>query len=84
MTNGEVRNKLMSELKDLSEKIYKLQIFAYTNKFKTLNEEEQRLLLDQEKQMKEYQKILIKRIAILIDKIEQNKIKEEYDCMVFV
>lgn len=72
MTNGEVKNRLMSELKDLSEKMYKLQIFTYTNKFKTLNEEEQRLLLEQEKQMKEYQKILIKRIAILIDKIEQS------------
>lgn len=76
MTNSEVRNKLMSELRELSEKIYKLQIFTYTNKFKTLNEEEQRLLLDQETKMKEYQKILIKRIAILIDKIEQSNKRE--------
>lgn len=77
MTNSEVRNKLMSELRELSERLYKLQIFTYTNKFKTLNEEERRLLLDQEKQMKEYQKILIKRTAMLIDKIEQNNKRQD-------
>ena len=62
--NKELRVKLITEQKDLSLKVEKLGVFLHSKEFDTLTREMQDLLIEQHCYMKQYLRILNKRIAI--------------------
>lgn len=63
--NKELRVKLITEQKDLSLKVEKLGVFLYSKEFDVLTREMQDLLIEQHCYMKQYLRILNKRIAII-------------------
>lgn len=74
MSNKEVISKLRNELENLKQKIINLQIFLETKKYKKLEEKQQlqaSLLKKQLEAMKQYQNILITRIALIQDLIDK-------------
>ena len=75
MNNKQVKENLLIELRELTLKINKLKIFLETDKFEKLiinNKPHAELLKLQLEVMKNYEKLLISRIANLED-IEQNE-----------
>lgn len=75
MGNKWVKENLQIELRELTSKINKLKIFLETDKFEKLvinNQPQAELLKLQLEAMKNYEKLLISRIANLED-IEQNE-----------
>ena len=76
MSNKQVKENLQIELRELTLKINKLKIFLETDKFEKLvinNQPQAELLKLQLEVMKNYEKLLISRIANLEDDIEQNE-----------
>lgn len=76
MGNARVKENLQIELRELTSKINKLKIFLETDKFEKLvinNQPQAELLKLQLEVMKNYEKLLISRIANLEDDIEQNE-----------
>lgn len=74
MNNKQVKENLQIELRELTLKINKLKIFLETDKFENLvsnNQPQAELLKLQLEVMKNYEKLLISRIANLED-MEQN------------
>lgn len=63
--NKELRVKLITEQKDLSFKVEKLGVFLYSKEFDILTREMQDLLIEQHCYMKQYLRVLNKRIAII-------------------
>lgn len=63
--NKELRVRLITEQKDLSLKVEKLGVFLYSKEFDTLTREMQDLLIEQHCYMKQYLRVLNKRIAII-------------------
>lgn len=63
--NKELRVKLITEQKDLSLKVEKLGVFLYSKEFDVLTREMQDLLIEQHCYMKQYLRVLNKRIAII-------------------
>ena len=75
MNSKRVKENLQIELRELTSKINKLKIFLETDKFEKLirnNQPQAELLKLQLEVMKNYEKLLISRIANLED-IEQNE-----------
>ena len=80
MNNKQVKENLQIELRELTIKISKLKIFIETDKFEKLvrnNQPQAELLKLQLEVMKNYEKLLISRIANLEDiikkEVEQNE-----------
>ena len=76
MNNKQVKENLQIELRELTSNINKLKIFLETDKFEKLvinNQPQAELLKLQLEVMKNYEKLLISRIANLEDDIEQNE-----------
>lgn len=80
MNNKQVKENLQIELRELTIKITKLKIFVETDKFEKLvrnNQPQAELLKLQLEVMKNYEKLLISRIANLEDiikkEVEQNE-----------
>lgn len=73
MTNTEVIKKLRIEQFDLMGKVANLNIFILTNKYKTLEQKQQDLLKEQLKHMTEYNWVLIQRIALIQDLIDNGE-----------
>ena len=80
MNNKQVKENLQIELRELTLKINKLKIFLETDKFLKLvrnNQPQAELLKLQLEVMKNYEKLLISRIANLEDiikkEVEQNE-----------
>ena len=74
MNNKQVKENLQIELRELTIKITKLKIFIETDKFEKLvrkNQPQAELLKLQLEVMKNYEKLLISRIANLEDIIKQ-------------
>ena len=74
MNNKQVRENLLTELRELTLKVNKLNIFLETDKFEKLvrkNKDHAELLKLQFETMKNYVKLLILRIANLEDIIEK-------------
>lgn len=74
MNNKQVKENLLTELRELTLKINKLKIFLETDKFEKLvrnNQPHAELLKLQLEVMKNYEKLLISRIANLEDAIKQ-------------
>ena len=63
--NKNLRVKLITEQKDLSLKVEKLGVFLYSKEFDVLTREMQDLLIEQHCYMKQYLRVLNKRIAII-------------------
>lgn len=63
--NKELRVKLITEQKDLFLKVEKLGVFLYSKEFDVLTREMQDLLIEQHCYMKQYLRVLNKRIAII-------------------
>lgn len=73
MNNKEVIKRLREELEQLRQKIMNLKIFLQTNKFLNIsasNKIQAELLNKQLETMEKYQNILISRIALLQDDID--------------
>lgn len=73
MNNKQVKENLQMELKELTLKINKLKIFLETDKFLKLvknNQPQAELLKLQLEVMKNYEKLLVSRIANLEDMIQ--------------
>lgn len=73
MNNKEIIKRLREELEQLRQKIMNLQIFLQTNKFLTIslsNKIQAELLNQQLETMEKYQNILISRIALIQDDID--------------
>lgn len=73
MNNKQVKDNLQMELKELTLKIHRLKIFLETDKFLKLvknNQPQAELLKLQLEVMKNYEKLLISRIANLEDMIQ--------------
>ena len=80
MNNEQVKERLQIELRELTLKVNKLKIFLETDKFEKLvinNQPQAALLKLQLEVMKNYEKLLISRIANLEDiikkEVEQNE-----------
>ena len=80
MNNKQVKENLQIELRELTLKINKLKIFLETDKFEKLvrnNQPQAELLKLQLEVMKNYEKLLISRIAnfedIIKQEVEQNE-----------
>lgn len=74
MNNKQVKENLQIELRELTLKINKLKIFLETDKFLKLvrnNQGHAELLKLQLEAMKQYEKLLVSRIANLEDIIKQ-------------
>ena len=74
MNNKPVKEKLQNELRELTLKINKLKIFLETDNFERLvrkNQPQAELLKLQLEVMKNYEKLLISRIANLEDIIKK-------------
>ena len=74
MNNKPVKEKLQNELRELTLKINKLKIFLETDNFEKLvrkNQPQAELLKLQLEVMKNYEKLLISRIANLEDIIKK-------------
>lgn len=74
MNNKQVKENLQIELRELTSKINKLKIFLETDKFENLvrnNQPQAELLKLQLEVMKNYEKLLISRIANLEDIIKK-------------
>lgn len=74
MNNKQVKENLQIELRELTLKINKLKIFLETDKFIKLvrnNQPQAELLKLQLEAMKQYEKLLVSRIANLEDIIKQ-------------
>ena len=73
MNNKQVKENLLIELREITLKINKLKIFLETDKFERLvrnNQPQAELLKLQLEVMKNYEKLLVSRIALLQDQIE--------------
>ena len=73
MSNKQVKENLQIELRELTLKINKLKIFLETDKFEKLvinNQPQAELLKLQLEVMKNYEKLLISRIANLEDMVQ--------------
>lgn len=73
MNNKEIIKRLREELEQLRQKIMNLQIFLQTNKFLNIslsNKRQGELLNLQLETMEQYQNILISRIALIQDDID--------------
>lgn len=73
MNNKQVKENLQTELRELTSKINKLKIFLETDKFEKLvrnNQPQAELLKLQLEVMKNYEKLLISRIANLEDMVQ--------------
>lgn len=73
MNNKEIIKRLREELEQLRQKIMNLQIFLQTNKFLKItlsNKIQAELLQQQLEAMEKYQNILIARIALIQDDID--------------
>lgn len=75
MTKQEIKTKLLAELNSLTDRTNRLTVFIRTKKFLSLEKNEQELLLSQEKIMKTYQEILINRLALVQDFIDDKEEK---------
>ena len=76
MNNKQVKENLLIELRELTLKINKLKIFLETGKFEKLvrnNQPQAELLKLQLEVMKNYEKLLISRIANLEDIIKKEE-----------
>ena len=76
MNNKQVKENLLIELRELTLKINKLKIFLETDKFEKLvrnNQPQAELLKLQLEVMKNYEKLLISRIANLEDIIKKEE-----------
>ena len=76
MNNKPVKEKLQNELRELTLKINKLKIFLETDNFEKLvrkNQPQAELLKLQLEVMKNYEKLLISRIANLEDIIKKEE-----------
>lgn len=76
MNNKQVKENLQIELRELTIKITKLKIFVETDKFEKLvrnNQPQAELLKLQLETMKNYEKLLISRIANLEDIIRKEE-----------
>lgn len=74
MNNKQVKEKLQNELRELTLKVNKLKIFLETDNFEKLvrkNQPQAELLKLQLEVMKNYEKLLISRIANLEDIIKK-------------
>ena len=74
MNNKQVKENLLIELRELTLKINKLKIFLETDKFEKLvinNQPQAELLKLQLEAMKNYEKLLVSRIANLEDIIKK-------------
>ena len=74
MNNKQVKEKLQNELRELTLKINKLKIFLETDNFEKLvrkNQPQAELLKLQLEVMKNYEKLLVSRIANLEDIIKK-------------
>lgn len=67
------RTRIIEEQKDLSLKVEKLNIFLYTTQFEELSRDMRYLLVEQYGYMKNYLRILNKRIAIINEQIKNIK-----------
>ena len=73
MNNKEIIKRLREELEQLRQKIMNLKIFLQTNKFLNItlsNKIQAELLHTQLETMEKYQNILISRIALIQDDID--------------
>ena len=73
MNNKEIIKRLREELEQLRQKIMNLKIFLQTNKFLNItlsNKIQAELLQQQLETMERYQNILISRIALIQDDID--------------
>ena len=80
MNNKQVKENLQIELRELTIKITKLKIFVETDKFEKLvrnNQPQAELLKLQHEVMKNYEKLLISRIANLEDIIKKEAEQNE-------
>ena len=80
MNNKQVKENLQIELRELTIKITKLKIFVETDKFEKLvrnNQPQAELLKLQLEVMKNYEKLLISRIANLEDIIKKEAEQNE-------
>ena len=76
MNNKQVKENLLIELRELTLKINKLKIFLETDKFEKLvrnNQPQAELLKLQLEVMKNYEKLLVSRIANLEDIIKKEE-----------
>lgn len=76
MNNKQVKENLLIELRELTLKINKLKIFLETDKFEKLvinNQPQAELLKLQLEAMKNYEKLLVSRIANLEDIIKKEE-----------
>ena len=76
MNNKQVKENLLIELRELTLKVNKLKIFLETDKFLKLvnnNQPQAELLKLQLEAMKNYEKLLISRIANLEDIIKREE-----------
>ena len=68
-----LRIKLIEEQKELSLRTEKLYAFIYSEDFSTLNKEYQCILMEQYGYMKNYLRLMNKRIALVNEQIKNNK-----------
>ena len=68
-----LRIKLIEEQKELSLRTEKLYAFIYSKNFGTLNKEYQCILMEQYGYMKNYLRLMNKRIALVNEQIKNNK-----------
>ena len=68
-----LRIKLIEEQKELSFRTEKLYAFIYSEYFGTLNKEYQCILMEQYGYMKNYLRLMNKRIALVNEQIKNNK-----------
>ncbi|MGN0144140.1 MAG: crAss001_48 related protein [Clostridium sp.] len=69
----ELRVKLIEEQRDLSLKVEKLNVFLYSKDFDSLNREMKDLLIEQYSYMKQYLRVMNKRIALVNEQIKDLK-----------
>lgn len=63
---SDFKDRLLTEQKELNEKISKLRSFTGGSNFKSIDEKQQELLKKQLIVMDDYQEILIERINLLV------------------
>lgn len=69
----EIRVRLITEQRDLSLKVEKLGVFLYSKEFDTITREMQDLLIEQHCYMKQYLRVMNKRIALVNEQIKTLK-----------
>ena len=69
----EIRVRIITEQRDLSLKVEKLGVFLYSKEFDVITREMQDLLIEQHCYMKQYLRVMNKRIAIIHEQIKTLK-----------